>query len=399
MSDAGQRLATAQSSRIAIVAGAIAQRPKVAGHAWVFINWVLGLRSLGYHVVFVDRLEPDMLERGDAAESSTQWHWLQAVMGNGRVADDVALLVDGGRRSLGMDRSLLLEWCHRADVLFNIMGYLDDAELMDAFDAPRVFVDIDPGFPQMWDALGLCDVFTGHDAFVTVGLAVGGKSSCVPTCGRSWITTPPPVHLRAWPEAPSTSRGARPLISEVATWRGPEGTLTYGGTTFGLRVHEFRRFAMLPRRAPTLAFHLALDIDPDDAADLSLLEAGGWTLQDPRANAGTVVDYRRYIVVSDAEFSVAKQMYVRSRCGWFSDRSACYLATGRPVVAQETGYSSYVPTGVGLVPFADPDEALDALREVTGDPVRHRKAARHVAEECFDARVVLRRLTKTIGVG
>jgi hypothetical protein len=399
MSDAGRQLASRKSPRIAIVAGAVAQRPAVAGHAWVFINWVLGLRSLGFHVVFVDRLEHNMLERGEPAESSAQWHWVQAVMGGGRVADNVALLIDGGRRSLGLDRSTLLELCRRADVLFNVMGYLDDAELMDVFDAPKVFVDIDPGFPQIWHALGLCDVLTGHDAFVTVGLAVGGRSSCVPTAGRRWITTPPPVSLQAWPEAPSAAEDARPLISEIATWRGPEGPLTYEGTTFGLRVHEFRHFAALPRRAPALDFRLALDIDPGDAADSSMLEAGGWMLQDPRAKAGTVMDYRRFIAQSDAEFSVAKQMYVRSRGGWFSDRSACYLATGRPVVAQETGYSSHLPTGIGLIPFADPDEALDALREVTGDPVRHRKAARHLAEECFDARAVLHRLTKTIGVG
>ncbi len=380
------------------MAGALAQRPGVAGHAWVFVNWVLGLRSLGYHVVFVDRLESAMLEPGEAAESSVQWRWVQAVMGCGRVAGDVAILVDGGRRSLGLERSTLLERCRQADVLFNVMGYLDDVELMDAFDAPRVFVDIDPGFPQMWHALELCDVFAGHDVFVTVGLAVGGPSSFVPTGGRAWITTPPPVDLRAWPEAPPASSGSRPLVSSIATWRGPEGPLTYEGRTFGLRVHEFRRFSELPRRAPGLDFRLALDIDPGDSGDSSLLEAGGWTLQDPRAEARTLGDYRRYIVASDVEFAVAKQMYVRSRGGWFSDRSACYLASGRPVVTQETGYSRHLPTGIGLVPFGDPDEALDALREVTGDPVRHQKAARHLAEEYFDARTVLRRLTATIGV-
>jgi hypothetical protein len=397
MNDSGRR-STARSPRIAVVAGAIAQRPAVAGHAWVFVNWVLGLRSLGYHVVFVDRIEPDVLNPGVSAESSAQWRWLHAVMGGG-VAGEVALLVDGGHRSLGLERSELLERCRRAEVFFNVMGYLNDAELIDAFDAPRVFVDIDPGFPQMWQALGLCDLLAGHDAFVTIGLAVGGPSSGVPTAGRHWITTPPPVDLRAWPEAPPAARNTRPRISSIATWRGPEGPLTYKGTTFGLRVHEFRRFAAMPRLAPGLDFRLALDIDPGDGLDSSLLQTNGWKLLDPRMEAGTACAYRRYLVDSDAEFCVAKQMYVRSQGGWFSDRSASYLACGRPVVAQDTGYSAHLPTGLGLVPFTDPDEALDALLEVTRDPARHRKAARHLAEECFDARRVLRRLTSRIGVG
>jgi hypothetical protein len=383
---------------VAIVAGALAQRPCVAGHAWVFLNWLSGLRALGYDVVFVDRLDPEMqTEPHEPVEDSREWRWLRRVLRSAGLDGKVALLVDGGRRSLGMGRDRLLECCRRADVLFDVMGYLGDPEVAAAVSGPRVFVDIDPGFPQMWDSLGLCDPFAGHDAFVTVGLAVGEPESSIPTCGRNWVRTPPPVDLDAWHVRDPLGSRTRPVVSDIATWRGPYGPIVYGGTTYGLRVHELRDYASVPEELPELSFRMALAIDPDDIADRSLLESSGWRLDDPRDLAGTLDGYRRYVADSDLEFSVAKQMYVRSRGGWFSDRSACYLAAGRPVVAQETGFSDHLPTGDGLVSFGDPDEAVSALREVTGDLPRHRDAARKIAEAYLDAPTVLRHVIDLVG--
>jgi hypothetical protein len=129
-------------------------------------------------------------------------------------------------------------------LLLNVMGYLDDPELLAA--APRrVFLDLDPGFPQMWRELGLHDAFAGHDAFVTVGTRVGLPGSEVPTCGLPWIRTLPPVDLASWPVTAAPGGGA---FTSIATWRGPFGPVDFGGRRYGLRVHEFRRFTELPAR-------------------------------------------------------------------------------------------------------------------------------------------------------
>lgn len=392
--------AASRSGPTAIVSGALAQRPGIGGHAWVFRNWVSGLRAAGWDVVFVDRLEPDMLDDpGAPVEQTRQWRWLQGVMAEAGLEHSFALLYDGGRACFGLGRGELLERCRGAAVLLNFMGYLDDEELLGAAGR-RVFVDIDPGFPQMWRALGLHDAFAGHDAVVTVGLRIGRPGCTVPDCGLDWVPTLPPVALDEWPAVDDRLPGAGgPLrVTSVCTWRGPFGPIERDGVRYGLRAHELRRFAGLPGLVPGAHMELALDIDDADGRDAQLLRAGGWSLVDPRAVAGDPSSYRRYIQSSAAELMVAKEMYVRSGGGWFSDRSACYLASGRPVVAQETGFGEQLPTGEGLLTFTDPAQAADALAEVLGNRTRHSKAARELAVDCMDAAKVLGSLLRRLGV-
>jgi hypothetical protein len=379
-----------------VLSGALAQRPRNGGHAWVFLNWLFGLRSLGWDVLFLDRLEPGMLDHpDDPVERSPQWSWLRAVMVAAGFDGQFALLFDGNRQSLGMERSAIIDRCRRATVLFNLMGYLDDEELLGAVGT-RVFVDLDPGFPQMWRDLGLADSLVGHDAFVTVGLAVGTGSSRVPTCGKKWLPTPPPVDLPSWPAAPAR-QGARTRMTTVATWRGPFAPVEYDSTTYGLRVHEHRAYWDLPRMVPEIDCEVALDIDDADRADSALLTAGGWCLVDPARAADTTERYRRYLYDSDAELAVAKSIYVRTRGGWFSDRSACYLASGRPVIAQDTGFSNHLPTGEGLVAFTSPDEAAAGATDVASDLARHSRAAREVAFDYLDAKKVLHSVLSRVG--
>ena len=378
--------------------GALAQRPGIGGHAWVFRHWLAGLAGLGCDVLFVDRLEPDMLDDPDSPpEASRQWAWLDDVMAGAGMAGRFAVLYDRGRRCLGLDRAAVVEHCRQAPVLFNVMGYLDDDELLGAVGR-RVFVDLDPGFPQFWRALGLHDAFAGHDAFVTVGANLGRAGCAVPDCGLDWIATLPPVDLAAWPAArPLTGRAAARLTS-VATWRGPFGPVDHDGVTYGLRVHEFRAYADLPAAVPGARLELALDADAADRPDVDRLQRGGWRIVDPRSAAGDPESYRTYVSGSAGEFLVAKQMYVRTGSGWVSDRSACYLASGRPVVAQDTGLSGHLPTGEGLLTFTDPDSAAAAVAEVTGNASRHAKAARDLAVDCFDAPKVLRTLLDRLEV-
>jgi hypothetical protein len=186
-------------------------------------------------------------------------------------------------------------------------------------------------------------------------------------------------------------------FTSVASWRGPFAPIEYEGVTYGLRVHEFRRFAELPRRCQE-QFEVALDIHEAETADLELLRANGWLLADPSVEAADPLAYRDYVQRSKAELMIAKGMYVKSRSGWFSDRSICYLASGRPVVAQETGFSDRYPTGEGLLSFEDLDDAVAAVEQVAGDERRHARAARRLAEEHFDSDRVLRRLLQELGV-
>lgn len=390
-------MSPARSPQRIVVAGALAQRPAVPGHAWVFLNWMLGLRRLGLDVVFVDRLERDMLAAPDGpVESSPEMAWIQSVMTAAGFGGDYAVLVDGGAGCLGMSRDELRRRTDGAAALLNFMGYLDDRDVCGSVER-RVFVDIDPGFGQLWRAEGLHDPFAGHDAVATVGLRAEAPGSIVGRTGLPTVATLPPVVLDHW-RAGGPPAAARPRITSIATWRGPFGPVEHEGERYGLRVHEFRRYLDLPRRVPGVDFELALDIDPADASDSSALHDGGWRLSSPRDVVGDLVAYRAFIEASSAEVLVAKEMYVRSRSGWFSDRSACYLAMGRPVIAQDTGFSEHLPTGEGLLCFDDPDGAAAAVAGVAADLGRHARAARAVAARHFDACRVLPSLLDRLGL-
>jgi len=380
-----------------VVAGALAQRPGVAGHAWVFLNWMLGLRAIGLDVLFLDRLEPEMLDDPwQPVQASRQWKWLHHVMELTGFGNDFAVLYDGGRVCAGISRAEIVARVRGAHVLLNFMGYLDDEEIASVVDR-RIFVDIDPGFAQLWRTLGLHDAFVGHDAVATVGLEANSPECLVGDSGLPTFTTLPPVALDHWPVSP-IGRQLPARVTSVATWRGPFAPIEHDGIHYGLRVHEFRRFLDLPRLVPSVRFELALDIDPSDSGDIARLGACGWSLLDPSDVAADPARYRSFIAGSAAELVIAKGMYVQSGGGWFSDRSACYLASGRPVIAQETGFGKHLPTGKGLLSFDRLDEAAAAVAEVVGNIELHAAAARRLAEESFDARIVLRRLLQQLDV-
>jgi len=366
------------AGRIAI-AGAVAQKPGCAGHVWQFLQYLLGFRALGYEVLLLDRLD-GALKPGDA-----RVRWLQETMAGAGLDGCWSLRLDDGRH-LGVAREDAVAFVRDAELLLDVMGFCGDDELLGA--ARRTaFLDTDPGFAQMWQDLGLADVLGHHDVHVTIGERIGLADCTVPTCGLRWVTTSQPVALGAWPVTPGGGRG----FTSVASWRGAYGPVDHGGWRYGLRVHQFRRFAELPRVAGG-GFELALDIHPADAADAQLLRDGGWRLVEPGRVAATPGAYRRYVQASDGEVMVAKGMYVDSRSGWVSERSLCYLASGRPVVAQDTGFSDRHPVGEGLLAFSTPEEAAAAVEAVRADPARHRRAARELAEEHFGAERVLGRL-------
>jgi hypothetical protein len=205
---------------------------------------------------------------------------------------------------------------------------------------------------------------------------------------------PPPVVLEAWPVHPAVSPAG---FTTVGSWRSAYGPVEYRGVTYGQRVHEFRKFVELPQRTGA-TFQLALDIHPNDAKDLALLARHDWSLVDPLVIGSDPWTYQQYVQSARAEFMVAKHVYAATRCGWISDRSVCYLASGKPVIAQDTGLEGLCPTGAGLLPFDTLDEAVAAVQDVSGNYAYHARAARSIAETCFDSDLVLGRLLTALDV-
>ncbi|MQA89844.1 MAG: hypothetical protein GEU90_06370 [Gemmatimonas sp.] len=379
-----------------VIAGSLAQRPGKGGHAWVFLQYLLGFQRLGWDVLFLDRLEPEMCydASGEPAplERSENLHYLLRVIGAYGLEDSFAVL-DGQGRSVGLSKAHVIAQVRESALLINVMGFLQDPEILDA--APtRVFLDIDPGFPQMWQDLGLARPLSGHDRYVTIGENIGRPDCTIPTCGIDWITTPQPVVLDEWRTGESTPWTG---FAGVGAWRGPFAPIEYRGATYGLRVHEFRNFFDLPR-ATRETFTIALDIDPADARDIKALHSAGWSVVKPQVVVAEPWTYREFIHRSSAEFMVAKGMYVRSNSGWFSDRSICFLASGRPVLAQETGFSRQLPVGNGLIAFSTLEEAADGAAAIAADPRRHGRAALSVAREHFDSDRVLTGMLEKLGV-
>jgi hypothetical protein len=390
------RCKTEIMSHSVVIAGALAQKPKIAGHTWALLQYLLGFKRLGWKTLFVDHLEPslcvDEAGQGCTPEGSVNLRYVLDVVRSFGLEEDYVLIGTGGESLIGMPRPRLLERVGHSAFLLNIMGYLRDEEVLGR-SPRRIFLDIDPGFGQFWDELGLHHPFVGHDAYVTIGLNIGRPDCTIPTRGLDWIVTPQPVVLEWWPA--SDVRGES--FTTIASWRGAYGPVEFRGRTYGLRVHQFRRFMDLPGLTGR-PFELALAIHPAETRDLALLFDKGWALVDPQIVAGDPLSYRRYIRRSWAEFSVAKDLYVQSHGGWISDRSLCYLASGKPVLAQETGFSRHYPTGEGLLTYSTLEEAVAGVQEITRRPDRHARAARVLAEEYFDSDKVLGRLLQKLGM-
>jgi hypothetical protein len=380
-----------------LFSGMIAADPHQGGATWAVLQYLLGLRRLGHDVWFVEPVPPEKWQPAAATpEQSANARYFQHVMADFGLTRTAALLVTNTRQTIGVPYPVLTDAASSADLLINVSGMLTDPALTNPIPT-RLYLDLDPAFVQLWHASGQADMrLAGHTHFATVGLAVGDENAdcTVQTCGVPWIHTPPPVVLDHWPVTHTVERDA---FTTIANWRS-YGSLHHDGAFYGQKAHSFRRLIDLPKRSAA-HFAVALSIHPDETADIAALRQHDWEFLDPLAVPGTPSAYQQFISGSRAELGVAKDGYVTSRCGWFSDRSACYLASGRPVVAQETGFSRYLPTGEGLLSFSNVQQAADAVERVRGDYDRHSKAARRLAEDYFDSDKVLARLIALAGVG
>jgi hypothetical protein len=382
---------------VVIVSGALANKPGNAGGAWERMSWVTGLLRLGCDVYFVEQIDPaacvDINKTPSSFAHSVNLAWFRDVTEWFGISDRAGLIY-AGRECAGIPWTQLLEFAEFSDLLVNLSGHLALAPMLKLMRR-KAYIDVDPGFTQFWHA----DTETpfhvdGHDFYFTVGENLGRSDCTIPKGGVHWRSIRQPVVLDQWPvvNSPALRR-----FTTVASWRGALAPVRAGGRTFGVKLHEFRKFFDLPQRVPA-SFEIALDIHPADQNDRSALDQNGWRLVDPRDVAGDPDAFRGYIQGSGAEFSVAQGIYVETNSGWFSDRSTRYLASGKPVLLQETGFSRNYPAGEGLVAFRTPEEAAAGAERIIRDYDNHCRAARALAEEYFNSDKVLGRLLEEAGV-
>jgi hypothetical protein len=376
-----------------LLSGMIAGVPQHGGATWAVLQYLLGFKRLGHDVYFVEPLdERALLPSGVPLEHSANAAYFRQVAAEFGLEQTATLLLAGTQQTVGLPYAKLCHIARRADVLVNISGLLTDEALMSQIPL-RVYLDLDPAFVQLWHTIQGVDMrFAGHTHFVTIGLAIGQPDCVVPTCGLPWITTLQPVVLAYWPVAQPITYNA---FTTVANWRG-YGSIEYEGLFYGQKAHSVRRFVTLPMLTEE-QFVLALAIHPDEVNDLAALASNRWGLLDPAQVAHTPASYQQFIQGSKAELGIAKSGYVAACCGWFSDRSVCYLASGRPVIAQETGFSRFLPAGDGLFAFKTVDDVLTSIDALKRDYARHARAARAIAQEYFDSDMVLAQLLHRIG--
>jgi hypothetical protein len=424
---------------LVMVSGALANKPGNGGNAWSRMSWTRGFERLGCEVWFIEQL-PTATERGvHAASTSAAEKFFRETMTQFGRAQNSALLA-GNEVLHGPPLTELVRRAKDSALLFNLSGHLTQPEIFAAARC-KLYYDDDPGFTQFWHAQGANLRLAEHDFHFTIGENIGlscrsrreeaqienrksktqnhsepphvGSYNCViPTGGIQWRHTRAPVVLEDWPVCPPKSFDR---FTTIASWRGAFGPVTHEGKTYGLKCHEFRKLFELPRlvqkqfelgrqenrRVPAFLdslFEVALQIHPADKRDLDALRANGWRVIEPQTVAHDCNSFRSYVQNSAAEFSPAQEIYVATNSGWFSDRTVRYLASGRPALVQETGFSQHLKTGAGLLAFRNLEEALAGAKKIFHDYEFHCRAAREIAEEFFDADKVIRKLAEEVGL-
>jgi hypothetical protein len=362
-----------------VLAGIIARYP-YGGVTWCSLMYLLGLRALGHEVWYLEDTGEcvyDPVQNAVSLDPSYGTAYIHQSLDAFGLGDRWSFVNYDGTYH-GAPRETVRRWCAEADLFVNLSGgtwfWRDEYAAI-----PRkVFVDSDPVFTQLALAKGdawYVDFFRGFDALFTFGANIGTPACAVPTGAFTWHHTWQPVVTDLWHT--DTPPGER--FTTVMTWK-IESFADVGGN----KDQEFVRFIDLPSRT-TSRFELAIN------GPQALLQAHGWSTVDAMSVSRSLWDYRAFIQRSHAEFGVAKHTYVTHRSGWFSDRTACYLAAGRPALVQETGWSAHLPSGTGLLAFSTPEEALDGLARIEADYATHARAAGAIAREHFDAARVLPR--------
>jgi hypothetical protein len=376
------------SSLRIIVTGLVAAYP-LGGMAWHYLQYVLGLARLGHDVYYFEdsgRAPYNPVEGGRSRDCAYNVDYLARAMSRFGLADRWAYgFAEPGLwfGLLDRQRAAVLD---SADLLLNISGSLDRPE---KYRKVRrlAYVDTDPVFTQLKLVRGhegLRARVQAHDVHFSFGECIADFR---PATGQRWRPTRQPVVLSEW----QPGRPHRGVYTTVMNWTSYKAE-AHAGRTYGHKDTEFLRFVGLPGKVAPAVLEVASAAGKTQQMPRDLLTHAGWRVVDPAGVCPDLDGYCDYIESSKAEWSVAKNGYVQGRSGWFSERSACYLAAGRPVVVQDTGFSAVLPVGEGILPFTTMEEAVAAIREVEGNYARQAQAARALAAEYFDSARVLTRL-------
>jgi hypothetical protein len=381
-------------SRKRIVVLHLAGRYPLGGIGWQALHYVLGLTRLGHDVYYVEDsgTHPyDPRVQSIVSDAGYSVAFLADLMARFDLSDRWAYVDAVTDTCHGLSREQLSRLYREADAVFNVCGATRLTE--EHLRCPvRVYVETDPVFEQIRVAEGdlrAIEDLQDHTHHFTYGENLGQPDCPIPLEKFAWRPTRPPVILDLW-DTPFDPRAER--FTTVATWKNVGKDIRFRGETYyWSKDVNFLRVADLPRRTRQ-PLEMALQVE--DLATRELLARNGWILTDAFEVSRTLTTYQRHIQQSRGEFTVAKDLVARTRSGWFSDRSVCYLAAGKPVVTQDTGFGKYVSAGVGLLAFSTVQEAAAALDEVNRDYERHCRAARRIAQEHFAADRVLERLCR-----
>lgn len=366
-----------------IFAGTIG-RSGLGGQAWAGLQYLLGLQALGHDVYYLE----------DCGDTTWVWDWekeewnydldypaayVQRCLEAFGFAGRWIYRTDAGARGLSLER--FVEVCADADLL--VMRAVPPWTWRAEYNRPRrrAFIDVDPGFTQISIAngdTGLAANIARAERRFTIGRNIGKADCPIPTAGGPWLKTAPPVFLPQWPVATETKE----RFTSIMRWQGFREA-TFKGISYGQRDKEFSRFLELPQAVAQKFCVAQMGADPEQLA------SHGWEVSRGEVISRTPASYRAFIQQSRAEFSVPKHGYVKSGSGWFSDRSVCYLASGRPVLIEDTGLAGWLPAGEGVVTFDDPDSAVAGVQRINSNYERHSQAARRLAEQLFSTEEVL----------
>ena len=390
-----------KSQRLRIVVTGLAATYPFGGVFWDYIQYVLGFHRLGHDVLYLEdngRWCYDPAAQTFVADASGNAARLQA----GLTALDPALkdhwfFRDAAGLTYGRSWPDVVRSIREADLFLHISA---SCWMRDEYFACKrlAFIDSDPMYTQgsvpgylngtaAPDERDRVEMLRRHDVFFTFAENLGGADCRIPLGVFDWKTTRQPIVLSCFEphRIPVTAR--RRTLTTVASWEPTEKGPTFDGVLYTGKSTEFLRFQELPSRSS-----LSLELAMSGPAPYGMLRGKGWHVRDAWEVTSDPWVYRDYLAHSLGEWSVAKNTYAAGRTGWFSCRSACYLALGVPVVVQDTGFGRIIPTGEGVLPFNTPDEAAGAIAAVAADPDRHARAASEIAREYFDADKVLTRL-------
>jgi hypothetical protein len=350
--------------------------PAGGGHLWAYLNWALGLKALGCRVIWFEGVNPET----NAEELQGYVQLLK-----GRLAryglHNLALWAWWGDGALSADDCMPLEEAIGADLLLN-QQYGMRADLVCRFRRSAL-LDIDPGLTQVWLSRNLMQM-APHDVYFTIGETVGQGTARFPDNGLPWQYTPPCVALDWWPVTRATENAA---FTTVTHWSMDEWEEEDGQVYSNDKRTGFLPYLELPG-ITAQPLELALRLGEWDQDERISLETRGWRVRDSEAISSTPWDYQRYIQQSRGEFSCVKPSCIRLQNAWISDRTICYLASGKPALVEHTGPSRFLPETEGLIRFRSLEDAAARLDEVAVDYERHCELARALAEEYFDARKV-----------